>query len=64
MNLLELSFIMFSRLFAYIDPGTGSLILQILLGGVAGAWMILKLFGHRILAMFGLSKKEKEEEQH
>ena len=44
---------------AYIDPGTGSLILQLLLGGVAGIWVILKLFGQRILAFFG--KKEKEE---
>jgi len=46
---------------AYIDPGTGSLILQILLGGVAGLWMIIKLFGHRIKTMFGFKSKEEPE---
>jgi len=47
---------------AYIDPGTGSLILQILLGGVAGIWMILKLFGHRIKTLLGFNPKEKPED--
>jgi len=47
---------------AYIDPGTGSMILQVLLGGVAGIWVILKLFGQRIMAFFGISKKEKNQE--
>jgi len=47
---------------AYIDPGTGSTILQVLLGGVAGIWVILKLFGQRIMAFFGISKKEKNQE--
>ena len=51
-------------LFAYLDPGTGSLILQILLGGLAGIWVILKLFGQRIKAFFGLSKKEEEPGQN
>ncbi len=43
---------------AYIDPGTGSLLLQLLLGGLASGWVILKLFGKRIMARFGSSKKE------
>ena len=46
----------------YIDPGTGSLILQILLGGVAGIWVILKLFGHRIMSFFGIKPKEEKED--
>lgn len=43
---------------AYVDPGTGSLLLQLLLGGVAGAAVLLKLFWHRILRFFGLEPKE------
>ena len=46
---------------AYIDPGTGSLLLQLLLGGLASGWVILKLFGKRIMARFGSSKKEKDQ---
>jgi len=43
-------------LIGYIDPGTGSLILQLLLGGVAGVWVVFKLWGKRILAFFGVKK--------
>lgn len=44
----------------YIDPATGSFLLQLLLGGIASAWVLIKLFGKRIAAFFG--RKEKPEE--
>ena len=47
---------------AYLDPGSGSLVLQVLLGGVAGVLLVLKLFWHRILAIFGIRKEEKKEQ--
>ena len=34
---------------AYLDAGTGSMILQVLLGGVAGAMIAGKLYWHRFL---------------
>ena len=34
----------------YLDPGTGSMILQVILGGVAGAAVAVKVFWHRIIA--------------
>ncbi|NJB67176.1 hypothetical protein GGQ74_000816 [Desulfobaculum xiamenense] len=37
---------------AYLDPGTGSMLLQLLLGGVAGLAVVLKLFWHRIRRLF------------
>jgi hypothetical protein len=45
-------------LVAYIDPGSGSFLLQLLLGGFAGAWILLKLFGLRLLHFLGIKKKE------
>jgi hypothetical protein len=39
---------------AYLDPGTGSLFLQILLGGVAGLAVFIKLFWRRILSILGI----------
>ncbi len=36
---------------AYMDPGTGSMLLQLILGGVAGLSVIVRLFWHRILAV-------------
>lgn len=35
---------------AYLDPGSGSMFLQLLLGGVAGVGVILKLYWHRLTA--------------
>jgi hypothetical protein len=34
---------------AYLDAGTGSMILQVLLGGVAGAMIAGKLYWHKFL---------------
>jgi Na+/proline symporter len=33
---------------AYVDPGTGSILLQLLLGGLAGVAVVWKLFWSRI----------------
>ena len=43
---------------AYLDPGTGSMVLQLLLGGVAGLVIVLKLYWHRILSCIGLRKEK------
>lgn len=37
---------------AYIDPGTGSMFLQLVLGGVAGLVVILQLYWRRIKELF------------
>ena len=37
---------------AYLDPGTGSMILQLLLGGIAGALVVGKLYFHKIKLFF------------
>ena len=37
---------------AYIDPGVGSMVLQLLLGGVAGLLVILKLYWSNFKALF------------
>ena len=39
--------------YAYLDPGTGSMPVQMLLGGVAGAFMVGKLCWHRTMTSFG-----------
>ena len=42
---------------AYLDPGTGSMVLQLILGGVAGAMVVLKLYWTRLKSLFGFSSE-------
>ena len=42
-------------LFAYIDPGTGSYVLQMALAGLLGAGYTIRRFWTRITALFGRS---------
>jgi hypothetical protein len=44
--------------FAYLDPGTGSMMLQLLLGGVAGAIAIVKLYSKAFRDFFRKKKKD------
>ena len=47
--------------YAYLDPGTGSMILQLLLGGVAGGLVILKLYWQRLKGLFRSSRTERDQ---
>ncbi len=37
---------------AYLDPGSGSVLLQVLLGGFAAVGVMARLFWHRLAAVF------------
>lgn len=39
--------------FAYVDFGSGSMLLQLILGGLAGLLVLLKLWWSRVKAMIG-----------
>ena len=43
---------------AYLDPGSGSMILQILLGGVAAIAVTAKLYWHRLLKFLRIKKDD------
>ena len=38
--------------YAYLDPGTGSMILQFLIAGIVGSLFVLKLCWQRVKAFF------------
>ena len=50
--------------FAYLDPGTGSAILQGILGALAAIAVVLKLYWHRFLRMLGLRKDTVKKESN
>ena len=43
---------------AYLDPASGSIVLQAILGGVAGIALLVKLYWHRLLLLLGVRKPE------
>jgi hypothetical protein len=47
-----------SAVLAYLDPGTGSVILQIIAGGVAAVAVSAKLFWRRILALLHIKRDD------
>ena len=48
--------------YAYLDPASGSMILQIIVAAVAAVLITLKAFWHKIRGMFGGSPTEESEE--
>ena len=39
--------------YAYIDPGAGGLLLQVMMGGLAGAVVVVKVYWKSLMARFG-----------
>jgi len=50
--------------YAYLDPGTGSMMLQLILGGIAGLLLILKLYWQKLLSFFGITNKKESKKNN
>jgi len=48
---------------AYLDPGTGSMLLQVILGGLAAVGVALKLYWHKLRVALGLRRKPAAEDE-
>jgi hypothetical protein len=55
--------LMFTDAIAYLDPGTGSMLLQVILGGIAAVGVAIKLYWHKLRAAFGMARKEETEDE-
>jgi hypothetical protein len=49
-----------AQVFAYLDPGSGSLIVQLLVGGVAALGVSVRMFWGRILSFLRIRRDEEE----
>lgn len=58
---LWLVFVCATPAYAYVDPGTGGMLVQLLLGGVAGAALIVRLYWQRFLKRIGIRKDEPDQ---
>jgi len=46
--------------YAYLDLLFSSMMLQVILGGIAGLVVVIKVFWHRILALSGIKRGKRE----
>jgi hypothetical protein len=44
-------------LYAYLDPGSGSMLMQLVLGGVAGLGVIVRLYWRRLTGLVGMRQE-------
>lgn len=51
-----MTFNSYNEAWAYLDPGTGSMVLQLLLGGVAGVVVVVKLYWEKVKNFFSREK--------
>ena len=49
--------------YAYVDPGTGSMIIHIIVGAIAGGLMTVKIYWHNIKQLLSHSKPNGKEGQ-
>jgi hypothetical protein len=56
--LVWMLFVFVRPAYAYLDPGSGSMILQAVLGIFAAAMVVLRIYWSRLLRFFGLKKKD------
>jgi len=47
---------------AYLDPGSGSFLIQLLLAGIVGAGFIIKVYWKKIKGLFTRSAPKKEDD--
>ena len=51
-----LLFVCATPAFAYVDPGSGGMMMQLLLGGVAGVTVLVRLYWQRFTTFLGARK--------
>ncbi len=51
---------MTQQVLAYLDPGSGSIILQVLVGGAAAAAVTAKLYWSRLMKFLRIRKDEEQ----
>lgn len=56
------NFFLASKSLAYLDPGSGSMLLQLLLAALLGAGVLLRTQWNKIKALFGHKPAESEDE--
>ena len=60
-SILLINLFFISNALAYIDPGTGSIILQAIIGAVAAAGTAISIYWSKLKTFFSKKKNEKKD---
>ena len=52
----------FKTLFVYLDPGSGSLLVQLLIAAIVGILATVRLWKTRVQRMFGIGEESEEDD--
>jgi hypothetical protein len=52
-----------SKQHPYLDPGSGSILIQLLIAGLLGAGILLRASWSRIMKLFGRDKKDQSDQE-
>jgi hypothetical protein len=47
---------------AYLDPGSGSFLIQLIIAGIVGAGFIVKVYWKKLKGLFSRSESKKEDD--
>ena len=64
MSTLMLTLTFAHNAYAYLDPGSGSFMLQILLGTFVAGFFAIKQYWHRLKSFFKKRFRNKEDQEH
>jgi hypothetical protein len=59
---LSVLFLSFRTLFLYLDPGSGSLIIQLIIAGIVGLAATFRFWKSKFLSLFGIRSETKDDE--
>lgn len=62
--LFFLNFVFISNTYAYLDPGSGSIILQAIVAAIAAGGVTIKIYWYKLRALFKKNKKKEEDETY
>ncbi len=60
LSIVILNTILFDEAFAYIDPGSGSMVIQMLIGALVGTGIAVKVYWERIKMKFSSFHKNND----
>tara|TARA_Y100000591_G_C21710076_1_gene632995 strand:+ start:269 stop:490 length:222 start_codon:yes stop_codon:yes gene_type:complete len=58
-TLISIKVLLISNAYAYIDPGSGSIILQAILGAIAAGGLTIKIYWNKLKVFFKRKKTDK-----